>query len=128
MTILYRAILGLFLLTPASYGRAAEEALIAAGLWDVMLGELVSGITVAQAAQFIVSGSTQGGIIASSLARSPEIKEQGSFVLLPEKSYKPLRQRMVFPIQAGETAKAVYAYLHELEARTVFEHYGLLPQ
>ncbi|MDD5461606.1 MAG: molybdate ABC transporter substrate-binding protein [Methylococcales bacterium] len=113
----------------APYGRAAKEVLIAAGLWGVMQSKLVLGETVAQAAQFTVSGSTQGGIIAYSLALSPKIKEQGSFVLLPEKSHKPLRQRMVLLKQAGETAKAYYAYLLKPEARTVFEHYGFtLPQ
>jgi molybdate transport system substrate-binding protein len=113
----------------APYGRAAKEVLIAAGLWDVMLPHLVLGENIAQAAQFAVSGSAQGGIIAYSLALSPKIKAQGSFVLLPEKLHKPLRQRMVLLKQAGETAKAFYAYLLKPKARAVFEQYGfVLPQ
>jgi molybdate transport system substrate-binding protein len=113
----------------APYGRAAKEVLIAAGLWDALQDKLVLGETVAQAAQFAVSGSAQGGIIAYSLALSPKIKAQGNFVLLPEKLHKPLRQRMVLLKQAGETAKALYDYLLKPEARAVFEHYGfVLPQ
>jgi molybdate transport system substrate-binding protein len=113
----------------APYGRAAKEVLIAAGLWDALQGKLVLGETVAQAAQFAVSGSAQGGLIAYSLALSPKIKAQGSFVLLPEKLHKPLLQRMVLLKQAGETAQAFYAYLLKPEARTVFEQYGfVLPQ
>lgn len=113
----------------APYGRAAKAVLIAAGLWDALQDELVLGETVAQAAQFAVSGSAQGGIIAYSLALSPKIKAQGNFVLLPETLHQPLRQRMVLLKQAGETAKAFYAYLLKPEARTVFEQYGfVLPQ
>jgi molybdate transport system substrate-binding protein len=110
----------------APYGRAAKEVLITVGLWDVLQGKLVLGETVAQAAQFAVSGSTQGGIIAYSLALSPKIKAQGNFVLLPEKLHKQLRQRMVLLKQAGETAKAFYDYLLKPEARTIFEHYGFV--
>lgn len=110
----------------APYGRAAKEALIAVGLWDALQGELVLGETVAQAAQFAVSGSTQGGVIAYSLALSPKIKTQGSFILLPEKLHKPLRQRMVLLKQSGETAKAFYAYLLKPEARILFEQYGFV--
>lgn len=113
----------------APYGRAAKEVLSAAGLWDAMQGELVLGETVAQAAQFAVSGSAQGGLIAYSLALSPKIKAQGSFALLPEKLHRPLRQRMVLLKQAGGTAKAFHAYLLKPEARSVFEQYGfVLPQ
>ncbi|MDD5319631.1 MAG: molybdate ABC transporter substrate-binding protein [Methylococcales bacterium] len=110
----------------APYGRAAKEVLIAAGLWDALQDKLVLGETVAQAAQYAVSGSAQGGIIAYSLALSPKIKAQGNFVLLPEKLHKPLRQRMVLLKQAGETANAFHDYLLKPEARAVFEHYGFV--
>lgn len=86
-----------------------------------MLGE-----TVAQAAQFAVSSSTQGGVIAYSLALSPKIKTQGNFILLPEKLNKPLRQRMVLLKQSGEMAKAFYAYLLKSKARSLFEQYGFV--
>jgi molybdate transport system substrate-binding protein len=105
----------------APYGRAAKAVLITTGLWDVMQPHLVLGENIAQAAQFAVSGSAQGGIIAYSLALSPKIKEQGSFVLLPEKLHQPLRQRMVLLKQAGETARAFYNYLQQAKARTLFE-------
>jgi len=110
----------------APYGRAAREVLIAAGLWDVMQPHLVLGENIAQAAQFALSGSAQGGIIAYSLALSPKLKAQGNFVLLPERLHKPIRQRMVLLKQAGKTAKAFHAYLLKPEARTIFEHYGFI--
>jgi molybdate transport system substrate-binding protein len=91
-----------------------------------MQSHLVLGETVAQAAQFAVSGGTQGGIFAYSLALSPKIKEQGSFVLLPEKLHQPLRQRMVLLKQAGETARTFYNYLQQAKARALFEQYGFI--
>ena len=53
----------------APYGKRAEEALKHAGLWQRIQDKLVLGENVSQAAQFAVSGSTQGGIIAYSLAK-----------------------------------------------------------
>ena len=110
----------------APYGRAAKEVLIAAGLWSDIKPYLVLGENVAQAAQFSVSGGTQGGVFAYSLALSPKIKEQGSFVLLPEKLHQPLRQRMVLLKQAGVTARTFYNYLQQAKARTLFEQYGFV--
>lgn len=45
----------------APYGRAAQEALTALGLWQGVQPSLVLGENVSQAAQFAASGSTQGG-------------------------------------------------------------------
>ena len=53
----------------APYGKRAEEALKHAGLWQRIQDKLVLGENVSQAAQFAVSGNTQGGIIAYSLAK-----------------------------------------------------------
>lgn len=110
----------------APYGRAARDALTATGLWINIKPHLVLGENVAQAAQFAVSGSAQGGIFAYSLALSPEIRKQGVFVLLPEKLHQPLRQRMVLLKHAGKTARTFYNYLQEAKARTLFEQYGFV--
>src|SRR3989338_3181513 len=50
----------------APYGKRAEEALRAAGLWQKLEGRLVMGENIAQAAQFVASGNAQVGIIALS--------------------------------------------------------------
>ena len=110
----------------APYGRAAEQALRKLGLWDALQGRLVLGENVSQAAQFATSGSTQGGIFAYSLALSPEIAKLGRYVLLPEDLHQPLRQRMVLVKGAGETARALYAYLQQPAARKILAHYGFV--
>jgi molybdate transport system permease protein len=74
------------------YGRAAMEALKSAGLWSAIEPKLVLGENVSQAAQFAVSGSTQAGIFALSLALAPNFRDAGSYVPIPEALHRPLRQ------------------------------------
>lgn len=108
----------------APYGRAARQALQAAGLWTAIEPRLVLGENVSQAAQFAVSGSTQGGIFAYSLALAPSFADAGRFVLIPDNLHDPLRQRMVLTRKAGDTAKAFYAFLQQPAARAVFRRHG----
>lgn len=108
----------------APYGRAAEQTLRALGLWDAILPKLVLGENVSQAAQFATSGAAQGGIFAYSLALAPTVNKLGTFVLLPEASHTPLRQRMVLLKGAGETAQAFYRYVQQPAARAIFQRYG----
>lgn len=110
----------------APYGVAAMEALKSAGLWAKIQPYLVLGENVSQAAQFALSGSTQGGIIAYSLALSPQLSERGSFALISEEWHRPLRQRMVLLKGAGETARTFYAFLQSPPAREIFKRYGFV--
>ena len=110
----------------APYGRAAQEALTHAGLWDAIRSHLVLGENVGQATQFATSGSAQGGIIPLSLALTPQVKAAGTFALIPADWHKPLRQRVVLVKGAGETARAFYAFLQTAEARTVLTRYGFI--
>jgi molybdate transport system substrate-binding protein len=111
----------------APYGRAAREALQAKGLWEKIRPSLVYGENVAQAAQFASSGSSQGGIIAYSLALAPEIARLGTAVLLPLDGHKPLVQRMVLIKGAGETAQAFYRYMSSDAAHAILRKHGFAP-
>jgi molybdate transport system substrate-binding protein len=108
----------------APYGRRAEEALRHAGLWDAVRDKLVLGENVSQAAQFAVSGSAQGGMVAFSLMRSPELANTVSYALIPETWHQPLRQRMVLLKTAGATAREFFSFLQAPEARAVFRWHG----
>jgi len=110
----------------APYGRAAKEALEAAGVWTAIERHLVLGENVSQAAQFATSGGADGGIFAYSLALAPAVMALGEYVLLPESMHKPLRQRMVLLKNAGSVAAEFYAYVAGPEARRVFDRYGFL--
>ena len=84
-----------------------------------MLGENVS-----QAAQFALSGSTEGGIVALSLVKAPQLAQAGRHALIAAEWHRPLAQRMVLLKQAGESAALFHAYLQGPSARAVLERYG----
>jgi molybdate transport system substrate-binding protein len=110
----------------APYGRRAEEALRRAGLWDAIRTKLIFGENVSQAAQFATSGSAEGGIIALSLAKSPQMAHLGRYAVIPADWHTPLRQRMVLLKNADPTAQEFYRYLQEPAARAIMRGYGFV--
>ncbi len=108
----------------APYGTRAKEALQSAGIWTAIEPKLVLGENISQTAQFATSGSTQGGIIALSLAKSSSIAKLGEFALIPESMHKPLRQRMVLMKDAPRELRAFYDYLGTPAAQTIMVRYG----
>jgi molybdate transport system substrate-binding protein len=113
----------------APYGRAAEAVLRTRGLWDTIRPRLVFGDTVSQAAQFATTGNAVGGLVAYSLVLSPELAQRGTYALIPEADYPPLRQRMVLLKRAGSTAERFYRYVESAPARTILQKHGFaVPQ
>jgi molybdate transport system substrate-binding protein len=110
----------------APYGKRAEEALRHRGLWDGVKSKLVLGENISQATQFATSGSTQGGIIAYSLALSPKVSALGPYALIPNEWHEPLRQRMVLTKTAGPVAERFYAFVQTPPARKIFIKYGFV--
>lgn len=110
----------------APYGKRAEEALRHKGLWDKLQPYIVLGENVSQTAQFALSGNAQGGIIAYSLALAPNIRDRGTFELIPEEWHRPLRQRMALLKNAGPVAEAFYDYVKGPAARAIMERYGFV--
>ncbi|WP_041509678.1 molybdate ABC transporter substrate-binding protein [Shewanella sp. cp20] len=108
----------------APYGERAREALQHLGLWQALQPHLIFGENVSQAAQFALSGSTDGGIVALSLAMAPQFRAASHYVALPSEWHSPMNQRMVLTPKAGEAAKAFYAYLSQPKARAVFLEFG----
>ncbi len=113
----------------APYGMRARETLITRGLWDDLQPHLVMGENVSQAAAFALSGNAEGGIIALSLAISPQVAHRGHYALIPEDWHAPLRQRMALLQGAGPVAEAFYAYMMTPAARAIMVAHGLaLPE
>ena len=108
----------------APYGARAKEALQHAGLWDAIQPKLVLGENISQTAQFATSGSTQGGIIALSLAKAPSVAKLGSFALIPEGWHRPLKQRMVLLKDAPAPLRAFYEYIATPAAQEVMVRFG----
>ncbi len=108
----------------APYGRAAREALQHAGLWERVRPKLVMGENVAQAAQFAVSASAQGGIVSYAQVAGPALKGKVRFALIPADWHAPLRQRMVLMRNAGPVAVSFYRYLQSPIGRGILTRYG----
>lgn len=108
----------------APYGMRAREALQHAGLWEAISAKLVLGENISQTAQFAMSGSAQGGIIAYSLALAPAIGKLGTFELIPESWHQPLKQRMVLLKGAPPAARAFYSYLSLPAAQEILGRHG----
>jgi molybdate transport system substrate-binding protein len=108
----------------APYGMRAKEALAHAGLWAQIEPKLVLGENISQTAQFATSGSTQGGIIALSLALAPQVAALGRFALVPEAWHQPLAQRMVLLKNAPPAAAQFYDYLGSSASQVVMKRYG----
>ncbi len=110
----------------APYGMRAREALITKGIWDDLQPFMVLGENVSQAAQFALSGNTEGGIIAYSLALAPQVAPQGTYELISEDWHEPLRQRMALLNNAGPVAEAFYSYMMEPSALEIMARYGFV--
>jgi molybdate transport system substrate-binding protein len=110
----------------APYGRAAESALRAAGVWDALEGKLLLGENVGQAAQFVQSGGADAGMIAKSLAVAPAMRAAGRFVDVPPGSHAPLLQGgLILPWAVSrDAAAALRAALLGAEGRRLLAEYG----
>ena len=108
----------------APYGKAAEAVLRKRGLWDTIRARLVLGDTIAQAAQFASTGNAVGGLIAYSVVLAPDFGDRGTYAVIPDVDYPPLRQRMVLLKRASPTAAQFYEYVLSDTARPLFQKHG----
>lgn len=76
----------------APYGRAAEAAMKSLGVYEAVAPRLVLGENIAQAAQFVQSGSADAGIVALSLAVAPQMNDLGRYWEIPLEAYPKLEQ------------------------------------
>ena len=112
----------------APYGKRAEEALRAVGLWDALQGKMVFGENIAHTAQYVQSGAADVGIIALSLALNRELASKGGYALVPDDKHSPLEQAYVIT-KHGENnalAAAFAAYMETAEARQIMRQYGFV--
>ncbi|MCK9421554.1 MAG: molybdate ABC transporter substrate-binding protein [Bacteroidales bacterium] len=110
----------------APYGKRAMECLKYYKMDDRVKDKIVEGENVSQAAQFVLTGNTEVGLIALSLALSPEMKSKGKYFSIDEKSYSKLEQAYVI-IKKPETSKEVLKftdYIETEQARRLFGKYG----
>lgn len=112
----------------APYGKRAEEALRASGLWDKVEPKLVYGENIAHTAQFVQTGNAQVGVIALALAVNPELARKGGYWLIPDQLHEPLEQGFVITKRAAGSAlaKRFADYMGSKSARAVMTKYGFV--
>lgn len=113
----------------APYGRAAIEALKHYGVHAAVEPKLILGEQVSQAAQFVDSGNAAAGLIALSLALSPNMQQRGRYWLVPDEAHAPLVQAAVIPNGARNPhlARRFLEYVLSPEGRGVLQRYGFAP-
>jgi len=108
----------------APYGRAAVQYLKAEGLWDLAKGKLVYADNIGAATTYVASGAADLGFTAFSLAKSPELLKQTSYVMVDAKMYEPIKQRMVLIKGAPPEAQDLYRYMQGPKAKAILQKYG----
>ena len=108
----------------APYGKAAVEYLKAEGLWDLAKDKLVYADNIGAATTYVVSGAADIGFTAFSLAKSPEVTKQTSFLLIDAKLYEPINQRMVLIKGAPQESVDLYRFMQGPQAKSILQRYG----
>jgi molybdate transport system substrate-binding protein len=113
----------------APYGRAAQEALVNAGLFDTVKSKLVVAQTVTQALQFTIT-STDAGFVNKSALYADEMRpwnKEGRFWFeVDQKLYTPIEQGFVVMKSAASlpAVAAFSTFLLSPDAQSVFVAYG----
>ena len=110
----------------APYGQAAVAAMQKAGVYDKVKDKFVLGENISQTASFVVAGSADVGIVAESLALSPNMKEKGRYVEIPTEQYPPLEQACVIlrSSKSKDTAKQFLSFIKTAAVAETFRRYG----
>jgi molybdate transport system substrate-binding protein len=110
----------------APYGRAAAAVLQHYGIYDQVKPRLVLGENISQTAQFAESGDVGAAFLAMAIAITPEMKQKGNFLVLPQESYPPLDQAAVVlrSSQQKDQARRFLDFLRGPEARAILGDFG----
>ena len=109
----------------APYGRAAEEALRSAGLWDEVKPKLVYGQNVSAATEYVRSGNAEAGLVALSLViQEPAV----TYVTVDDSLHQPIQQALavIRGAKNEELARRFETFIRGPEGRTVLEKYGFV--
>ena len=110
----------------APYGRAAQEALTALGLYDALKPRFVMGENIGQTFQFVASGNAGMGLVAAAQVMQDGTLKAGSAWRVPAHLYTPIRQDAILlqSAAASKAAQALMRYLREPAVRAIIQSYG----
>ena len=110
----------------APYGKAAVEYLKAGGLWEIAKGKLVYGDNIGLTTTYIVTGAADLGFTAVSLAKSAEVSKDTNYLLLNDRMYEPIKQKMVLMKGAPAEAVELYQFMQGSTAQAILRKYGYI--
>jgi len=107
----------------APYGKAAKQALEAAGVWPQIQDRVVLGENVQATMVYARDGNADAALVAQSLAA---VTEGGAALPVDPALHAPLDQAMVVcgTGDAVDAAKQFETFIGSREAREVMTHYG----
>jgi molybdate transport system substrate-binding protein len=110
----------------APYGQAAVAAMQKENIYDKVKDKFVLGENISQTASFVVSGSADVGIVALSLALSPNMKDKGRYAEVPANEYPPIEQACVIlgASKSKETARQFLSFVKTSAIADVLRSYG----
>ncbi len=109
----------------APYGMAAQEALQAIGLWQMLQPRLVFGENVRATLQLAETGNVDVALVALSLA----LESGGRWTQVPQELYTPLEQEMavVRGTSVEQAARSFVAFVAGPEGQAILAQYGFEP-
>jgi molybdate transport system substrate-binding protein len=108
------------------YGKAAIEYLKSEGFWELAKDKLIYGDNIGVATIYVVTGAADLGFTALSLAASPEVMKHASYVLVDDRQYQPIKQRMVLMKGAPPEALNLYRFMQSPQAKGILRQYGYI--
>jgi len=110
----------------APYGQAAVAAMKNQGVYENVKDKFVLGENISQTASFVVSGAADVGVVALSLALSPNMKSKGRYSKIPAAEYPPIEQACVILSSSKdkETAKQFLSYIKAAAVADTLKRYG----
>lgn len=84
------------------------------------------GENISQTAQFVQSGAADAGILALSLVLSPQMKNAGHFVEIPDSDHAPMEQAAVILKSSKDKATAALFldFVRKPEIVSLLSQYG----
>ncbi len=110
----------------APYGKAAVEAMKAAGLWEALQPKIVYASNISMARQFAATGNANAAFTAYSLV----LKDPGAVVKVDPSLYKPIDQAAGIVASSPQAmhARQFLAFLAGRDGKKVLEANGYLIQ
>lgn len=112
----------------APYGIATISALNQAGIYDAVKNKIVYGESISQVNQYQLTGAANVAFTALSVVKSPDIKQNGKFIIIADSLYRPIQQGAIILKHSNEynleNAEAFYQLLFSEKGKAVFRHFG----